>query len=205
MKLQYSLLFVLVLGQKKEGPGSSLFGCLLYFYNMQDFLFCKKRQNILFFYIISVAPFTNFLNAFSPFRPVTPFFSIHMFSDGSTGSFARTMQANDFPYSIPAFTVCIVPLFSSHSTTTILSDSIAWILSRATNRHLSGLVPVSYSLTIHPPFFETSTRLKSRDSRTCKQTLEEDSGFTAAGEPLQVYPRETDGQSFRHGLVHGFA
>jgi len=53
--------------------------------------------------------------------------------------------------------------------------------------------------------FETSTRLKSRDSRTCKQALEEDSGFTAAGEPLQVYPRETDGQSFRHGLVHGFA
>ena len=52
---------------------------------------------------------------------------------------------------------------------------------------------------------ETSTRLKSRDSRTCKQALEEDSGFTAAGEPLQVYPRETDGQSFRHGLVHGFA
>lgn len=52
---------------------------------------------------------------------------------------------------------------------------------------------------------ETSTRLKSRDSRTCKQALEEDSGFTATGEPLQVYPRETDGQSFRHGLVHGFA
>ena len=53
--------------------------------------------------------------------------------------------------------------------------------------------------------FETSTRLKSRDSRTCKQALEEDSGFTVAGEPLQVYLRETDGQSFRHGLVHGFA
>ena len=52
---------------------------------------------------------------------------------------------------------------------------------------------------------ETSTRLKSRDSRTCKQALEEDSGFTVAGEPLQVYLRETDGQSFRHGLVHGFA
>lgn len=104
MKLQYSLLFVLVLGQKKEGPGSSLFGCLLYFYNMQNFLFWKKRQNILFFYIISVAPFTNFLNAFSPFRTAAPFFSIHMFPDGSTGSFARTMQANDFPYSIPAFT-----------------------------------------------------------------------------------------------------
>ena len=54
-------------------------------------------------------------------------------------------------------------------------------------------------------FFETSTRLKSRDSCTCKQALEEDSGFTAAGEPLQVYPREADCQSFRHGLVHGFA
>lgn len=52
---------------------------------------------------------------------------------------------------------------------------------------------------------ETATQLKSRDSSTCKQALEEASGFTAAGEPLQIYPRETDGQSFRHGLVHGFA
>lgn len=32
-------------------------------------------------------------------------------------------------------------------------------------------------------------RLKSQNSRTCKQLLEDDSGFTAAGEPLQVYPR----------------
>ena len=48
-------------------------------------------------------------------------------------------------------------------------------------------------------------RLKPQNSRTCKQLLEEDSGFTAAGEPMQVYPRETDGQSFRHDLVHGFA
>lgn len=60
-------------------------------------------------------------------------------------------------------------------------------------------------LAVYVAALETSTRLKSRDSRTCKQALEEDSGFTAAGEPLQVYPRETDGQSFRHGLVHGFA
>ena len=60
-------------------------------------------------------------------------------------------------------------------------------------------------LAVYVAALETSARLKSRDSRTCKQALEEDSGFTAAGEPLQVYPRETDGQSFRQGLVHGFA
>lgn len=34
---------------------------------------------------------------------------------------------------------------------------------------------------------ETSTRLKSRDSRTCKQAhLKSNSSFTVAGEPLQI-------------------
>ena len=46
------------------------------------------------------------------------------------------------------------------------------------------------SLLKYITIFEISTRLKSRDSRTCKQALEEDSGFTAAGEPLQIYPRK---------------
>lgn len=116
MKLQHSLLFVLVLGQKKKVPEVLSSVAFFTFTICRIFCFKKNDRTFYFFYIISVAPFTNFLNAFSPFRPVTPFFSIHMFPDGSTGSFARTMQANDFPYSIPAFTVCIVPLFSSHST-----------------------------------------------------------------------------------------
>ena len=73
----------------------------------------------------------------------------------------------------------------------ILNDVVFFV-------HFGGLAILRFRI-------ETSTRLKSRDSSTCKQALEEDSGFTAAGEPLQVYPRETDGQSFRHGLVHGFA
>lgn len=36
-------------------------------------------------------------------------------------------------------------------------------------------------------YFEASTRLKSRDSRTCKQAhLKSNSSFTIAGGPLQV-------------------
>ena len=42
-------------------------------------------------------------------------------------------------------------------------------------------------LAVYVFAFETSTRLKSRDSRTCKQAhLKSNSSFTVAGEPLQV-------------------
>ena len=58
--------------------------------------------------------------------------------------------------------------------------------SRITTFGLTSAISASRFLKQH----WNLPRLKPQDSRTCKQVLEEDSGFTAAGEPLQIYPRK---------------